>query len=48
MLIQKMPLEREALGIPDRFVFQFPMLVGYSKHKFKKIPGRKRVDVIWR
>ena len=45
--VEYQPL-REALGIPDGFVLQFPMLVGYSKYKFEKIPGRKKVDVIWR
>lgn len=39
---------RDAIGIPDGFVLQYPMLVGYSKYKFGKIPGKKKADVIWR
>jgi nitroreductase/Pyruvate/2-oxoacid:ferredoxin oxidoreductase delta subunit len=42
------PALKEALGFPDGSVLQFPMLIGYPKYKFSKIPGRKKADIIWR
>jgi nitroreductase/NAD-dependent dihydropyrimidine dehydrogenase PreA subunit len=45
--VEYQPL-REAVGIPEGFVLQFPMLFGYAKYKFGKIPGRKKADIIWR
>jgi nitroreductase len=45
--VEYQPL-RKALGIPEGFVLQFPMLFGYPKYKFRKIPGRKKADILWR
>ena len=45
--VEYQPL-REALGIPGGGVLQFPMLFGYPKHKYRKIPGRKKADIIWK
>ncbi|MCC4766662.1 4Fe-4S dicluster domain-containing protein [Methanosarcina sp. DH1] len=45
--VEYQPL-KEALGIPAGFVLQFPMLFGYPKYKHRKIPGRKKADIIWR
>ncbi len=39
---------KEALGIPEGFVLQFPMIFGYPKYKYRKIPGRKQADIIWK
>ncbi|MCQ1535742.1 nitroreductase [Methanosarcina sp. KYL-1] len=39
---------KEALGLPEGQVLQYPMLVGYPKYKLRKIPGRKQADVIWK
>ncbi|HWR25059.1 MAG TPA: nitroreductase family protein [Methanosarcina sp.] len=39
---------REALGIPEECVPQYPMLFGYPKYKYRKIPGRKKPDIIWK
>ena len=41
------PLKDE-LGIPEEYVPQYALMVGYPKYKFRKIPGRKQADVIWR
>jgi len=39
---------KEALGIPKEFALQFPMVFGYPKYKYRKIPGRKKADIIWK
>jgi nitroreductase/Pyruvate/2-oxoacid:ferredoxin oxidoreductase delta subunit len=39
---------REALGIPEGYVPQYPMLFGYPKYRYKKIPGRKKPEIIWK
>jgi nitroreductase/NAD-dependent dihydropyrimidine dehydrogenase PreA subunit len=39
---------RDALGIPEGYVPQYPMLLGYPKYKYRKIPGRKKPDIIWK
>jgi len=39
---------KEVLGIPEGHVLQYPMFFGYPKYKYRKIPGRKKADVIWK
>ncbi|KKG13054.1 MULTISPECIES: nitroreductase family protein [unclassified Methanosarcina] len=45
--VESQPL-KEALGIPKGYILQYPMLFGYPKYKYKKIPGRKTADIIWK
>jgi hypothetical protein len=39
---------KQALGIPEGYALQFPMVFGYPKYKYRKIPGRKEADIIWK
>lgn len=39
---------KEALGIPEGYVLHYSMIFGYPKYKYRKIPGRKKADIIWK
>ncbi len=39
---------REALGIPEGNPYHFPMMVGYPKSKYYRLPERKVPKIIWK
>lgn len=39
---------REFVGIPDSHPHYYPMMVGYPKHAYHRIPIRKPANVIWK
>lgn len=44
--VEYQPL-KEAIGIPD-CILQYPILFGYPKYKYRKIPGKNKANIIWR
>lgn len=39
---------REALGIPERHPYHYPMMVGYPKSKYYRLPQRKTPKITWK
>jgi nitroreductase len=38
---------REALGVPEGYAIQGGLMIGEAKHKYKRVPPRKRLSVQW-
>lgn len=39
---------REAAGLPEKYPFYYPMMVGYPKFQYNRLPGRKQPKITWR
>lgn len=39
---------KEALELPEGNIPQYALMVGYPEYQFRRIPGRKQADVIWK
>lgn len=39
---------KEELKIPEKFMAQYSMMLGYPEYEFQKIPGREKADILWR
>ncbi|PLX44588.1 MAG: ferridoxin [Deltaproteobacteria bacterium] len=39
---------REALGLPKGHFYQYPMMLGYPKYKYQRLPERKAPVINWR
>jgi nitroreductase/NAD-dependent dihydropyrimidine dehydrogenase PreA subunit len=42
------PSLREAVGIPKRYPHFYPMMLGYPKYKYHRLPERKPPKITWR
>lgn len=42
------PPVKEALGITDDYPFHYPMMVGYNKARYYRLPERKTPRITWR
>lgn len=42
------PPLREAVGIPKRYPHYYPMMLGYPKYKYHRLPERKPPKITWR
>ena len=39
---------RDSVGIPDGHPYHFPMMVGYPKRKYTRLPERKAPKITWK
>ncbi|MBW1788411.1 MAG: nitroreductase family protein [Deltaproteobacteria bacterium] len=39
---------REAVGLPDGHAYYYPMMVGYPKMKYARVPERKAPEITWK
>ena len=39
---------REALGLPEGHPYHYPMMVGYPKSKYFRVPQRKTPKIVWK
>jgi hypothetical protein len=39
---------RESVGLPDGHPYHFPMMVGYPKRKYTRLPERKAPKISWK
>jgi nitroreductase/ferredoxin len=39
---------RESVGLPDGHPYHYPMMVGYPKRKYTRLPERKPPKIIWK
>ncbi len=46
MLLSWAPL-KEALGIPESYPYHYPMMLGYPKFKYQRLPERKTPKINW-
>ena len=46
VLLSWSPL-KEALGIPENHRFHYPMMLGYPKFKYQRLPERKMPKITW-
>jgi nitroreductase/NAD-dependent dihydropyrimidine dehydrogenase PreA subunit len=46
MLRSSVPL-KEALGIPEDYPYHYPMMLGYPKFKYQRLPERKAPKISW-
>lgn len=42
------PPVKEAMGITNNYPFHYPMMVGYNKHRYYRLPERKTPQIQWR
>lgn len=42
------PSVKQAMGITDDYPFHYPMMVGYNKSRYYRLPERKTPNIIWR
>jgi nitroreductase/NAD-dependent dihydropyrimidine dehydrogenase PreA subunit len=45
--LRNWPPLREAMGLSDRYPFYYPMMVGYPKLKYHRLPERKPPKMTW-
>jgi len=45
--LRNWPPLREAVGLSDRYPFYYPMMVGYPKFKYYRLPERKPPRMTW-
>jgi nitroreductase/NAD-dependent dihydropyrimidine dehydrogenase PreA subunit len=46
--LQWSPEVREAVGLPDGHPYHFPMMIGYAKRKYSRLPERKQPKITWK
>ncbi len=46
-LLWSRPL-KEAVGLPDGHSHHYPMMLGYPKYRYYRLPGRKPPPILWR
>lgn len=39
---------KEFVGLPEGHSFQIPMMIGYGKHRFHRLPERKQPKIFWK
>ncbi len=39
---------REAVGLPEGYPYHYPMMIGYPKPKYTRLPERKRPKITWK
>jgi len=39
---------RESVGLPEGHPYHFPMMIGYPKRKYSRLPERKAPKIAWR
>ncbi len=42
------PPVKEVMGITDNYPFHYPMMVGYNKYRYYRLPERKTPQILWR
>jgi len=42
------PPLREAMGIPQGYPYYYPMMLGYPRFKYQRLPGRRPPKIMWR
>ena len=47
MAILSSSAAREALGLPEGHPYHYPMMVGYPKTKYFRLPRRKTPRITW-
>jgi nitroreductase len=45
---QASPAVREAVGLPEGHPHHYPMMVGYSKPKYRRLPERNAPKITWK
>ncbi len=46
--LQQSAVVRELVGIPDGHPYHYPMMVGYPKRKYSRLPERKAPKITWK
>jgi nitroreductase/NAD-dependent dihydropyrimidine dehydrogenase PreA subunit len=46
--MEKNPSLKHYAGIPDTHPYYYPMMIGYPKHPYYRLPARKPPNIIWR
>lgn len=46
--LQASPEVREAVGLPVDHPYHYPMMIGYPKPKYSRVPGRKAPKITWK
>ncbi len=42
------PSLKKVLGIPEEYLFHYPLMIGYSKVRYYRLPERKTPKITWR
>ncbi|EFK11756.1 conserved domain protein [delta proteobacterium NaphS2] len=45
--ILSQPQIKEAVGLPENHPHHYPMMLGYSKLKYYRLPERKPPKIVW-